>query len=307
MVDDEAALSPDEAFAALADERRLDILRTLGEATVPLNFTELRDRVGVAPGGNFNYHLDKLVGHFVRKGRDGYALTRPGERVLQATLSGAVARDPVVEPTATSLTCWYCGAPVEVSYQNERATAYCTECDGTYGTPVGPDDRSRIGYMYLPAAGVVDRSPEAVFRTAVTWGNINLLPVALGMCPECSAPLEESVEVCSTHTADDGLCPQCDRRYAVLFNGRCPRCLFDESGAFFVRLLANPALRRFLLDHDIDPVVATPEPFFAAVQVYEETVHSHDPFQAQFTFRIDGESLTLTVDEDLTVTETTRS
>lgn len=304
---DDMPLSPDEAFAALADERRIDILRTLGGAADPLRFTELRDRVGFAPGENFSYHLEQLVGHFIRKTENRYALTRPGERVLHATLSGAVAPAPVIEPTPTSLDCWYCGAPVEVSYQNERATAYCTACDGTYGTPVGPDDRSRIGYMYLPAAGIVDRSPEEVFRTAVTWGNINLLPVALGMCPECSAPLEESVEVCPDHDAGDGLCPQCDRRYAVLFRGRCPTCLFAESGAFFVRLLANPALRRFLLDHDIDPVVAEPEQFFAAVQVYDETVCSRDPFEARFTFTVADDSLTLTVDDELAVTETTRS
>ncbi|MFB6206666.1 MAG: ArsR/SmtB family transcription factor, partial [Haloglomus sp.] len=84
------ALSPDEAFGVLGNETRIQILQTLGEADGPLSFTELRDRVGIRQGSQFNYHLDKLVGHFVRKTDDGYELRLAGRRVIYAVLSEAV-------------------------------------------------------------------------------------------------------------------------------------------------------------------------------------------------------------------------
>jgi hypothetical protein len=39
--------SPDEAFAILRNEARIDIPETLGEADGPLSVAELRDAVGI--------------------------------------------------------------------------------------------------------------------------------------------------------------------------------------------------------------------------------------------------------------------
>jgi hypothetical protein len=110
-------LAPDEAFAALGNETRMEILRTLGDADEPLTFSELRDRVGMADSGQFNYHLGKLGEHFVGGTEDGYRLQRAGKRVVEAVLSGAVTGAPVVEPTETDDACLYCGAPTTVSYR----------------------------------------------------------------------------------------------------------------------------------------------------------------------------------------------
>jgi hypothetical protein len=75
-----------EAFDLLANEIRLDILRTLGEAMAgdgktPISFSELQRRVGVEDNGRFNYHLDRLLGTFVEKA-DGICLDTI-ERTLQ--------------------------------------------------------------------------------------------------------------------------------------------------------------------------------------------------------------------------------
>ena len=51
-------VEPEEAFAALTDETRLEILQELWESdiqTVP--FSELRRAVGIRDPGQFNYHL----------------------------------------------------------------------------------------------------------------------------------------------------------------------------------------------------------------------------------------------------------
>jgi len=132
-MNDAATLSPDDAFAVLGNETRVGILQALGGADEPVSFSELRDRVGMRDTGQFNYHLDKLVGHFVRRSDEGYALRRAGERVVEAVLSGAVTDAPVLKPTVVDHPCPLCGAPVEVTFREERVEMYCTECPGNYG------------------------------------------------------------------------------------------------------------------------------------------------------------------------------
>jgi DNA-binding HxlR family transcriptional regulator len=54
-----------EAFEVLGNEIRTAMVLELADAG-PLSFSELRERVGVTDSGRFNYHLEKLVGRFVR-------------------------------------------------------------------------------------------------------------------------------------------------------------------------------------------------------------------------------------------------
>jgi DNA-binding transcriptional ArsR family regulator len=81
--DERSATSEDEpadAFALLADETRVAILRALAEswneagfgAAYGLSFSELRERVGVRDSSRFNYHLQRLTGRFARKTDEGY-------------------------------------------------------------------------------------------------------------------------------------------------------------------------------------------------------------------------------------------
>jgi hypothetical protein len=70
------AIDPESAFAALADDLRIEILRALWcaddhEAT----FSELRAAVGNPDSGQFNYHLGQLTEQFVTKTHEGYRLT----------------------------------------------------------------------------------------------------------------------------------------------------------------------------------------------------------------------------------------
>lgn len=98
MTEEPLAPDPVEAFEALADGTRLAILRALVDHQreqpdePALSFTELRERAGVEDSGLFNYHLEKLVGRFVRDTGAGYELGYRGERVL---------RSPTVEENGT--------------------------------------------------------------------------------------------------------------------------------------------------------------------------------------------------------------
>src|SRR6056297_1487616 len=86
-------VSPADAFSILGNETRVEVLRTLLRVEGPTSYADLRRGVAYDGGGNFNYHLDKLVPHFVRKTEDGYVLRAAGEQVAHVLGSGVLAAD----------------------------------------------------------------------------------------------------------------------------------------------------------------------------------------------------------------------
>lgn len=301
-----STLAPDDAFAVLGEETRLSILQSLGEADGPLAFGELRDRVGYDTAGNFSYHLDRLAGHFVEKTDDGYALRQAGRRVVEAILSGAVTEAPVLAPTQIDQCCQYCGAPVEASFQEERVIVTCTGCAGAYGDSVGTVGRPILGALPLPPAGVQGRTVGEILQAAYTWGGLDVMAVAGDVCPRCGATVDTSVRLCETHEADDSLCEACDRRFAVTLAIECTNCIYDERGAFGVALLANTELLAFITTHGVNPITPSSlSTWGAVIGDYDEEVLSTDPFEARFTFTIDDDALTLTVDDNLSVVDVT--
>ena len=311
--DGDTRLSPDEAFATLGDETRLGILQALGRADGPLSFSALRERVGVEDSGGFNYHLEQLVGHFVGKSEDGYRLRRPGRRVVEAVLSGAVTDAPDLDRTRVEETCELCGAPMEVARDGGSIAMYCTECAGRYSHAYGEDrtgrraDEGYLGRLPLPPAGLRDRTATEALRAAWTWGNLEILAMSAGICPRCSATVDHELRVCGNHDAGDGLCSECNGRQAVRLTLSCTNCIFASGGIFSLRLVSNTALLDLLTDHGVNPVA--PDSIRRANGVhgeYDEKLLSTDPFRARFTFELDGDRLALTVDDDLEVVESTR-
>lgn len=307
-------LSPAAAFSVLGNETRMAILQRLGEAEAPASFSELRDRVGIKQGGEFNYHLNELVGHFVRKTEAGYELSQAGRRVIMAVHSGAVTETPELEPTVTDEACWYCGAPIMISFREERVDMYCSECPGTFGTrfreereTVTSVGEGYLGYVSLPPAGLQYRTPVEVFRAAWTWHHLDMLAVGSGTCPRCSAAIHVSVDACEEHESAGGLCGACERTHAIDFRARCTNCIFETGGPFMLALLAETDLLAFLTSHGRNPVTLESIATGQGAHVkpggasYDETLLSTEPFRARFSFTIAGEALTLTVDEDFSV------
>lgn len=82
---DDSDLPPDQALSLLSSETRIEILRVLASAdeeVVP--FSILRKRVGIEDSGQFNYHLNRLAGHYIHHTTDGYALCQAGTDALEA-------------------------------------------------------------------------------------------------------------------------------------------------------------------------------------------------------------------------------
>ncbi len=308
---DESHLAPDEAFAVLGDEIRMGILRALGDADGALSFSTLYDRVDVDDSSQFNYHLDRMVGHFVARTEGGYRLEGAGRRVVEAVLSGAVTDRPDLPRTGVGEPCPYCDAPVEIAWHGEGVDVFCTSCAGRYGEadrPDGEDVEGFLGQHPLPPAGVRDRDADDVLQTAWTWGNLEILALASDVCPRCSATVEWETELCEVHEPDGDICPHCNDRFALSVTVACTNCILSTGGEPVVALAAETELLALLTETDRNPV--SPGAIHRIEDVhgdYEEEVISPAPLRARYTFEADDQRLSLTVDGDLNVLETERT
>lgn len=313
----ETPLSSGDAFAAIGHETRVEILEALAttdRSNRPLSFSELRDRVGAVDSSRFNYHLDTLAGHFLERSEAGYDFRSAGERVAEAILSGAVSDDATVERTQIDESCQYCGAPIELEYHEERLWTYCTECAGIYGssnpqqageTEV-PDEYGFLGLLNLPSAGIRNRSAGEIHSAALSWQLAENSLMADGTCPRCSATMEEWLTFCEDHDADGSRCAECGNRYAAQHSASCTNCVHSRRVFFGAALVDTTALQSFLTDHGVNLVSPDYERYASVIMDYEETIHDADPFDAAFTFTIDGDAITLRVDDDLDVVDVTR-
>lgn len=312
--DSTARLAPDDAFTVLANETRIEILRALGEADEPLGFSALHEAVDIADSGQFNYHLDKLVGHFVEKSDEGYALRRPGRQVIEAVLSGAVTDDPQLDRTSTDQECMFCGSPTEIQWREGSLERFCTECAGSWrrshGRAGSPEttDRGYLGRLPFPPAGLDGRTPTQALKAAWTWTNLEILSMASGLCPRCAATLDTSLSVCEDHDSSDGLCAVCDSRQAVVVGIECTNCLYSSGGAAILKLLDSTDLLAFLTEHGLNPISPdSVSPVDRVQSEYEEEVIATDPFEGRFTFQVGDDRLTLHVGEELAVLDATRT
>jgi DNA-binding transcriptional ArsR family regulator len=302
-------LTPDEAFAQLGNETRVEILRILGTAAQPLQFSDLYDRTDVADSGQFNYHLSKLVGQFVTKSEDGYTLSRMGRRVVEAVLSGAVTDTPALERTEIDEPCEYCGAPIEVGWEEGNVRQFCTECAGQYGRAYSgatSTDASEgyLGRLPLPPAGVHGRSPTEILHAARIAGTLEIYALSEGVCPRCAATIEQTVKLCEEHTTGEELCANCQSRYATGVSFECTNCIYQAGGGGWLALLTNERVIEFLVEHGLNPVgVESMTAVNRVHNTYDEDVRSTDPLEVEFTFHLDGDALSLTVDEALNMIE----
>lgn len=302
------ALSPQQALSVLGDETRLDLLQILGEADGPLSFSELFRRSDCDTSANFSYHLRQLKDHFLQKTDDGYVLRQAGRRVIEAVLAEAVPASVELEWTTVEWPCFFCGAPIEISYREGHVGLYCSACGGTRDhrstTTAGRliDQTDVLGILDLPPAGTINRSPLEILEAAEFWTTREAFALAQGMCPRCSAGLDVSVSACGEHQGAGSLCEGCGQRFAIVLRHDCTNCIYSVNSPIGTYLFDNPALIEFMIHHDLDPFTVPGFHFWAL----EESVHSADPLEAELTFTIDGESITFLVDDALAIEEVSR-
>ena len=270
------------AFAAVADELRVRILRELWDADEPLPFSELRERVGVRDSGRFNYHLGELRGRFVEKDDDagGYDLRFAGRKLVGGLHSGAYTEETApVGPQPVDGACVACGGDLEAVYEDEHGKVDCTDCEVTLiQTEVPP---AFVDGREDDLAAAVDGYVRTTLRSFLD-----------GFCPTCSGPTAGRLE-----RGENDMGPT-----AVV---ECERC-----GASFYGLAAwvgvdHPAVLSFYDDHDRS---VRDTPLWHLDWLAEsEWVDGAAGDRATVTVELDDERLRLTVDADLAVTDAERA
>lgn len=303
-----------DAFAALSNETRLAILLALWDAHDPAHpdegvpFSVLRERVGVADSGQFNYHLERLVGQFVRRVDDGYVLRRAGQKLVRTVIAGAGIEEPTLEPTPVEIPCPYCGGQTAVHYEDEWLYHTCTECEGGFaGTDEQPD-----GYLTgtaLDPAGFTDRSPEELWAAALSRGYQDMKAMLEGVCDECSGTVDLWLDVCEEHDATD-VCETCGRTPVALVVLACTVCKNYHAASPRSLVMHHPAVVSFYWERGVKIGYSrgTVERLRQRERLAAENdqrVVSADPPRVEVTVRHGEDALRLTLDERAAVVDVT--
>ncbi|RKD95881.1 winged helix-turn-helix domain-containing protein [Halopiger aswanensis] len=277
-------LDPADAFALVSNETRLSILEALWMADEqPVSFSELRREVGMRDSAQFNYHLQKLTGHFVRQDEEGYAFKHAGEKIVRSVIAGSFTEDPSIEPFPVAGECYACGGDLEASYADERLAIDCTDCGHGHGE-----------YAF-PPGGLNDRTREevaAAFDQRVK--HLHCL-AADGVCPECNGRMRSRI------VEESG---DCCLGVGLRVDHECAQCDYTLCSAVGLRLLDHPAVVGFHRDRGVS---LAERPYWTlpwCVSDEYTTLTERDPLRLEVRISLAGDELRVTLDENLDVLET---
>ncbi|WP_267641635.1 ArsR/SmtB family transcription factor [Haloarchaeobius amylolyticus] len=285
------AVSHGAAFALLGNETRVAILRELWETATegPMPFSELRERVGMRDSGQFNYHLTKLTGTFIRKvdpeddeeGEGGYVLRFAGIAVVGAILSGMYQQAGFDEPVPVDGECPRCGGALDLEYEDERANLSCRDC-GNFTLQSN-----------IPAGVFSQYDREATPEVFDRWMRAQVDQIAAGFCMLCQGKTTFTV-LLGAHTGADWA-----EEDEALVEYECERCGATLYASVTEMLTRHPAIVSFYHDHGAD---VRDEPTWGLDWLLDEVaVVTEDPLTVSFDVTVDDETLRLTVDDQLTV------
>lgn len=237
----EERLAPEDAFAVVGHEIRMDVLVALWRAEEPLAYSELQDAVGVEDNGRFNYHLKQLVGHFVGNVDDEYELLYPGHRILDAMRTGAFHESATVDPVPVEGSCPRCGGDLTFEYDRHFGRVECGNCD-----------LNVVESPFLPAA-VEGRAPEAVPSAFDRHVKRFFRAAASDVCPMCTGPLTTSLtEEMPPLSSLDGSGRRFTDDHPVALDADCERCSLRTDAPVGAVALAHPGLVGRLYEAGVD-------------------------------------------------------
>lgn len=296
----ERAEDMDDAFSRVANDTRFEIIQSLWSAAAdgegPLAFSTLRERTGIEDSGQFNYHLGELVPQFVRDSDDGYALTWAGRKVIGAAVSGVYtdATSTAVGPLGVG-TCPNCSGTLEGTYANGEMVIECADCGVTVTDGLSAPPIVAAGHDH-------EELPTVLNKLLLT----EVQKMARGFCNICSGEVEITIQ--PPENAQGEVQEGTDDEFRELFGVRstCQECGFISHGVVGAYLLDHPAVTALLWDAGID---IRKTPVWELEWLFEPhtVLLGQDPLRAEVTIAVADDSLTLTVDEDLTVLDHERA
>lgn len=278
----ESCTSPGDAFAALGNEVRISILRTVANALEEtgggLRFKAIYERTDVDSTSQFSYHLNKLDGAFLRKTNEEYTLTQAGDRVVRAVRSGTYDERPSFEPTTIDGSCPSCGVTtLSVAYRDSLLTVACTSCESTVVT-----------YDLPPAAGE-GRTTDALLDSCNRRAHHEYGTALQGTCSACGGKTSVDVQKGEQHSG-----------YTCVTV--CDQCGLQLFAPLEVRLFYHPAVVAFYWERggDVSNVPLWQLP--AYINDWTVTGSEDGGLPCEVTVVYDGDELQTTVDQNLDVT-----
>ncbi|WP_323192064.1 hypothetical protein [Halostella sp. PRR32] len=309
-------LSPDEAFAILGNEIRLEIIRVLwredaaheyddgSDTAETMSYSELQQEVDIDDNGKFNYHLSQLAPHFIRRTDNGYRLSGAGKQIAR-TVIAVSGTDYLDFSTELEQNCPLCGAHVEATYEDQWLRIRCTECDGVFG------DQAPTGTLFLttyPAAGLASRDPEQALAAGLYRCALDITYLMYGICRECAGHISSSVTVCDAHENRGGQpCAACGTPFQVWADMRCDTCRFAKR--LPVEIFTTGLIMATGLIDNREMDIHSPS-FDEAIDLLQnrvETTVSKDPLRVLITIEDETASFTVTLDDDMNVISFDRS
>lgn len=306
VVSDSQSVPPDEAFALLGDETRIDILQALWETHEPyeadsgIAYSDLYELVDIDDTGNFTYHLEKLIGHFIRQTDTGYELTKAGFAIVQTVIAGSVHQTPTFDMAEVDAVCPQCEGQIAVSYDRERDAMIirCTQCPGNWLKNCPP---GTIFAFDMPPAGLRNRTPDDAFQAMLSWRLHRIETMIDGVCPVCAGTVDLTYTVCRDHdVGDDHICPDCENRFQSVIRYICSVCKESLRIPLLGVVLFHPAVTSFFYNRGIDHRIGEWDAIVRA-HGYDQSVLSTDPLRIRVTVCVDEDDLQLTLNEDLAV------
>ncbi|WP_323173015.1 helix-turn-helix domain-containing protein [Natrialba sp. PRR66] len=286
-----ANVDPADAFAALGNSIRVDILRAFLEhqqaaATPVVQFSTLRRAVGLRDSGQFRYHLEQLRGTFVEKCDGGYRLTYAGSAVLTAIVAGTYTDTDALGPTPVDSACTFCGAAVSATYRDGILTVSC-------------ENEHPLFVWALPPNAAAGASIEDLIELATTLAFQSYELVVDGTCSECYSSISPEFESADDSSGDD------TAGQSVRFTAACDACGAAWSVPVGFALLTHPEIER--LYHRQGRPLRTQywwelDPVTSAVELEFESSGT-DPNRVRLSVDIGDTTVRATLDETGSVAE----
>ena len=308
-------LSPDEAFAVLGNEIRLDIIRVLWHAdathkyddvsdiAATMSFSELRRRVDIDDNGQFNYHLSQLAPQFVRQTEEGYRLSGAGKQIARTVIAVSGMEDLDFSADLEQ-NCPLCEAPMNARYEDQWLRISCTECDGLFGDKA---PQGSVFYSSYPAAGLTDRSPDEALATGFYRCMLDITYMMRDVCRECAGSISASVSVCDAHRIQEGKpCSRCGTRFPVWVEQRCDTCGLAKRLPVEAFVMGLTPVIGFLDDQGIDILAPSFDEVVHLLQNRFETTFTEEPFRVSVNIEGEAETLSVSLDDDMSVVDLDR-
>ncbi|WP_207592544.1 DUF7351 domain-containing protein [Halomontanus rarus] len=345
---------PSDAFQALGNEIRIGIIETMLEhvdadsdaevraedertsgsddvdrhTQTRLTFSELFETTDLETSAQFAYHLEQLVGPYLRKTESGYELTYSGLRIARAIATGAYTHRVDHAPISLAEPCPFCEADaLEAQSTDNVVTVACRGCDRSLLSlqfpPAGlvahgenesgkaipetdePDTETATEAKAVTETEAVTETPIAP-ATGVPdafdrYHRHRLALMRDGVCPECSGDVDTTL-VPTSAVVEDVLPEEMADHVQASFE--CQQCGHDLRTPVTLTLLQHPAIVSFYYDHGQD---VRDRPIWNVGHEWSESVLSTDPLCVRVVVELEGDVLALYVDASLRVVEVQRA